>query len=66
MKRRQALRRTSLSGRRFSASVEASRAAELARVRAMSALERMELALALGQRRRALLALRAEEANGLG
>jgi len=38
--------------------MESSRATELARVQAMTALERMALALALGRRRLALLALR--------
>ena len=43
--------RGALSGRRYSASGEASREAELERIGAMSAFERMELALALGRRR---------------
>jgi hypothetical protein len=52
--------RKTLSGKRYSASAEASRRAELERLQRMTALERMALALALGRRRRALLALRGE------
>jgi hypothetical protein len=48
------------SGRRRSASGEASRDAERARIRAMTAEERMALALALGLRRRTLLERRGE------
>jgi hypothetical protein len=44
-----------LSGRRFSTSSEGSRRAELERIRAMTALERMALALSLGRQRRALV-----------
>jgi hypothetical protein len=47
-----------LSGRRYSKSGEASRAAMLEEIRKMTPLERMELALSLGRRRRALLELR--------
>jgi hypothetical protein len=59
-------RRAALSGRRVSACGEASRAAEFARVRALTAVERMALALALGERRRALAALRAGLREGDG
>jgi hypothetical protein len=50
----------SLSGARRSASASASRAAELARIARMTVLERMELALSLGRRRRQLQERRAE------
>jgi hypothetical protein len=55
--------RVALSGRRYSASGEASRVAELERIGAMSAFERMELALALGRRRRMLAQRRAAPAR---
>jgi hypothetical protein len=45
---------------RFSPSAHASQAAELARIRAMTPRQRMELALALGRRRLALMAMRAQ------
>jgi hypothetical protein len=45
---------------RSSPSAQASQAAELARIRAMTPLQRMELALALGRRRLALMAMRAQ------
>lgn len=44
---------------RPSPSADAALAEEIARIRAMTPLERMELALALGRRRQELLALRA-------
>ncbi len=56
--------RPTLSGRRYSACLEASRAEELERVRAMSARERMGLALALGRRRLALAQRREAAAHG--
>jgi hypothetical protein len=46
--------RVTLGGRHYSASGEASRDAEKERIGAMSAFERMALALALGRRRRML------------
>ena len=45
---------------RFSPSAQASKVAELARIRAMTPLQRMELALALGRRRLAMMAMRAQ------
>lgn len=46
-------------GRRTSRSASAARAAEIARIRRMTPMERMSLAMALGRRRRELEALRA-------
>jgi hypothetical protein len=48
----------SISGRRYSASGEASRRDELERLKSATPIERMALALALGRRRRQLLELR--------
>jgi hypothetical protein len=45
---------------RSSPSAQASQAAELARIRAMTPLQRMELAYALGRRRLALMAMRTQ------
>lgn len=45
---------------RVSPSAQASQVAELARIRAMTPLQRMELALALGRRRLAMMAMRAQ------
>ncbi len=50
-------------GRRTSQSASAARAAEIARIRRMTPMERMSLALALGRRRRELEALRAVRAG---
>jgi hypothetical protein len=52
-------RGVTLSGERRSKCAEESRQAQLARICAMSPLARMEAALSLGRRRRALEALRA-------
>ncbi len=52
--------KSSLSGARHSKSGEQSRRAELERIRAMTPLQRMALAFALGRRDRSLGALRGE------
>ena len=52
-----------LSGKRRSASAEASRDEELERIRRMTPLQRMALALSLGRRHRDLVAARAGTAN---
>lgn len=52
--------RLNFFGGRYSKSAEESRRAEIERIKAMTPLERMGMALALGRRRRALAALRSE------
>jgi len=59
------LERVSLAGlrKKHSASAEESQAAELARIRQLSASERMALALALGRRSRDLVTQRLHETS---
>jgi hypothetical protein len=53
-----------LSGRRYSASNEASRREEIERIKKMTPLERIGLALALGRRRKRLMEQRQGKKRG--